>query len=168
MQYTTITFIDRKKAFDTVDHLILLQKLRVDGIEGKEYLWYLSYLKNRKQFCKVTGRVSNLDDIKYGVPQGSCLDLLLFMIYINDLPLSLKFQKMNLYADDTIISFSSNYIYIIKNAVNEDLMLLKTWLNENKLSLNVTKIQSLLIGSRYRIKALEAFVLSFCFLLERN
>ena len=129
--------------------------MRVYGIEGKEYLWYLSYLKNRKQFCKVTGRISNLDDIKYGVPQGSCLGLLLFLVYINDLPLSLKFQKVNLYADDTIISFSTNYIYIIKNAVNEDLMLLKTWLNENKLSLNVTKIQSLLIGSRYRIKALE-------------
>ena len=129
--------------------------MRVYGIEGKEYLWYLSYLKNRKQFCKVTGRISNLDDIKYGVPQGSCLGLLLFLVYINDLPLSLKFQKVNFYADDTIISFSTNYIYIIKNAVNEDLMLLKTWLNENKLSLNVTKIQSLLIGSRYRIKALE-------------
>ena len=150
-----MTFIDLKKAFDTVDHLILLQKLRVYGVEGKDYLWYLSYLKNRKQCCKVTGRVSNLDDIRYGVPQGSCLGLLLFLIYINDLPLSFKFQKVNLYADDTIISVSTNYIYIIKNAVNEDLMLLKTRLNENKLALNVTKSQSLLIGSRYRIKALE-------------
>ena len=60
-----------------------------------------------------------------------------------------------MYADDTIISFSSNSIYTINNAVNEDLMLLKTWLDENKLSLNVTKTQSLLIGSRYKTKALE-------------
>ena len=76
-------------------------------------------------------------------------------MYINDLPLSLKFSKVNMYADDTIIFFSANSIYTINNAVNEDLMLLKTWLDEDKLSLNVTKTQSLLIGSRYRIKALE-------------
>ena len=62
---------------------------------------------------------------------------------------------VNMYADDTIISFSANSIYTINNAVNEDLTLLKTWLCENKLSLNATKTQSLLIGSRYRIKALE-------------
>ena len=154
-QYTSVTFIDLKKAFDTVDHQILLQKIRVYGIEGKEYHWFLSYLKNRKQCCKVNGRVSNLDDIKYGVPQGSCLGPLLFLIYINDLPLSLKFSKVNMYADDAIISFSANSIYTINNAVNEYLMLLKTWLDENKPSLNVTKTQSLLIGSRYRIKALE-------------
>ena len=80
---------------------------------------------------------------------------MLFLIYINDLPLSFKFSKMNMYADDTIISFSANSIYTINNAVNEDLMLLKTWLDENELSSNVTKTQSLLIGSRYRIKALE-------------
>ena len=148
-QYTSVTFIDLKKAFDTVDHKILLQKLRVYGIEGKEYL---SYLKNRKQCCKVNGRESNLDDIKYGVPQGSCLGPLFFLIYINELPLSLKFSKVNMYADDTVISFSANSIYTINNAVNEDLMLLKTWLDENKLSLNVAKTQSLLTGSRYAIE----------------
>ena len=109
-QYTSVTFIDLKKAFDTVDHQILLQKLRVYGIEGEEYLWFLSYLKNRKQCCKVNGRVSHLDDIKYGVPQGSCLGPLLFLIYINDLPLSLKFSKVNMYADDTFISFFANSI----------------------------------------------------------
>ena len=117
---------------------ILLQKLRVYGIESKEYHWFLSYLKNRKQCCKVNGRVSNLGDIKYGVPQGSCLAPLLFLIYINDLPQSLKFSKVNMYADDTIISFSANSIYTIDNAVNEDLMLLKTWLDENKLSLKLS------------------------------
>ena len=154
-QYTSVTLIDLKKAFDTVDHQILLQKLRVYGIDGKEYLWFLLYLKNRKQCCKVNGRVSILDDIKYVVPQGSGLGPLLFLTYINDLPLSLKFSKVNMYAADTIISFSANSIYTINNAVNEDLMLLKTWLDENKLSLNVTKTHSLLIGSRYRIKASE-------------
>ena len=138
-QYTSVTFINLKEAFDTVDHQIFLQKLRVYGIEGKEYLWFLSYLKSRKQCYKVNGRVSNLDDTNNSVPQGSCLGQLLFLIYINDLPLSLKFSRVNMYANDTIISFSADSIYTINNAVNEDLMLLKTWLDENKLSLNVTK-----------------------------
>ena len=66
------------------------------GIEGEDYHWFLSYLKNPKQCCKVNGRVSNLDDIKYGVPKGSCLGPLVFLIYINDLPLSLKFSKINI------------------------------------------------------------------------
>ena len=98
----------------------------------------LSCLKNRKQCCKVNGYVSNLDEIKYGVPQGSCLGLLLVLIYINDLPLSLKSSKVNIFAVDTIISFSTNSTHTI-NAVHEDLMLLKAWLDENKLSLNVAK-----------------------------
>ena len=88
-QYTSVTFIDPKKAFDTVDHQILLQKLRVYGLAGKEINWFQSYLDNRKQCCKVNGHVSKLDNINFRVPQGSCLGPLLFLIYINDLPLAL-------------------------------------------------------------------------------
>ena len=74
-----------------------------------------------------------------------------------------------MYADDTIISFSANSIYTINNAVSEDLILLKTWLDENKLSLNVTKTQSLLMGSRFRIKALEKpDSTKLPYLLEKN
>ena len=97
-----------------------------------------------KQCCKVNGHVSNFEEVKFGVPQRFCLGPLLFLILINDLPLSLKSSKVNMYADDTSISFSSKSICTITNAVNE-----------NKLSFNVTKTQSLLIGSRYKVKALE-------------
>ena len=151
-QYTSVTFIDLKKAFDTVDHQILIRKLCVYGVAGKELNWFRSYLQNRKQCCKVNGHVSSMESIKYGVPQGSCLGPLLFLIYINDLPLSLKFGEVNMYADDTSISYSSDSVTNINDSVNEDLDHLKNWLEGNKLSLNVAKTQSMLIGSRTRLK----------------
>ena len=79
-----------KKAFDTVDHDILLAKLRKYGVENLEHSWFTSYLSNRKQFCKVNGICSKTKDIHCGVPQGSCLGPLLFLIYTNDLPFALK------------------------------------------------------------------------------
>ena len=77
-QYTSVLFIDLKKAFDTVDHQILSNKLNVYGLSGKEITWFESYLGNRKLCCKVYGQTSNLQTIKLGVPQGSCLGPLLF------------------------------------------------------------------------------------------
>ena len=154
-QYTPVTFIDLRKAFDTVDHKILLQKLRVYGLAGKEISWFQSYLEDRRQCCKVNGHLSKLEKINFGVPQGSYLGPLLPLIYINDLPLALDSSRVNMYADDTSISYSSKSISLINSAVNKDLHSLKIWLDENKLSLNVAKAQSILIGSRYRIRALE-------------
>ena len=98
-----------------------------------------------------------MESIKYGVPQGSCLGPLLFLISINDLPLSLKFREVNMYADDTTISYSSDSVTNIYDSVNEDLDHLKNWLESNKLSLNVAKTQSMLIGSRNRLKKIGMF-----------
>ena len=72
-QYTTMIFVDLKKAFDTVNHEILLKKLEKYGVMGSENAWFASYLCNRRQFCRVNGVSSGLDDINCGVPQGSCL-----------------------------------------------------------------------------------------------
>ena len=84
-EYTSISFIDLKKAFDTVDHQIILNKLKVCGLSGKEITWSEPYLGNCKQCCRIYGQTSNLHPIKSGVPQGSCLGPLLFystlMIY---------------------------------------------------------------------------------------
>ena len=77
-KFTSVSFIDLKKAFDTVDHQILLNKLKVYGLSGKEITWSQSYLGNRKQCCRVYGQTSNLQPIKLGAPQGSCLGPLLF------------------------------------------------------------------------------------------
>ena len=148
-RFTATVFIDLKKAFDTVDHNILLQKLEKYGVIGLEYTRLTSYLKNRRQLCRVNGVASNMEEIKCGVPQGSCLGPLLFLIYINDLPFSLKNSEVTMYADDTSISYSSKDIDELNETLNSDLESLKQWLEGNKLSLNVIKTQAMVIGSSY-------------------
>ena len=98
---------------------------------------------------------SNLHPIKLGAPQGSCLGPLLFLIYINDLPLKLNASAASMYAYDTSIYFSSHSISTINKVVNEDLESLQTWLGENKLSLNDAKAHCILIGSKNKIRALN-------------
>ena len=119
-KYTGLVFIDLKKAFDTVDHKILLQKMNMHGVTGLEHDWFTSYLENRKQFCRVDGTSSDVRRINCGVPQGSCLCPLLFLIYINDLPFSLQKSHVSIYADDTAISLSSKSIGDLQNDLNLD------------------------------------------------
>ena len=114
-----------KKAFDTVDHAILIQKLSKYGIQGLELQWFKSYLSSRQQFTKVNGVESDIGSINCGVPQGSCLGPLLFLIYINDLSFALKNCKVTLYADDTSISYSSKNIGDLTETLNSELKCLK-------------------------------------------
>ena len=152
---TGLIFIDLKKAFDTVDHEILLKKLKMHGVTGLEHDWFTSYLDNRKQFCTVDGTSSDVKGIHCGVPQGSCLGPLLFLIYINDLPFALQKSHVSMYADDTNISLSSKSIADLQNDLNLDLLKLQDWLHANKLSLNVVKTQSLIIGSGPNIRKID-------------
>ena len=92
-----LVFIDLKKAFDTVDHEILCKKLQVYGVQHRELSWFRSYLSCRKQFCRVNGVASDTKDIGFGVPQGSCLGPLLFLIYINDLPQAVQGSTVSMY-----------------------------------------------------------------------
>ena len=101
------------------------------------------------------GQLSDLESIQTGVRQGSCLGPLLFMIYVNDFHFSLRHSHVNMYADDTSLSFSSKSIPLINECVNEDLGYLKSWPNANKLSQNVTKTQSFVIGGRKRSNDIE-------------
>ena len=137
---------------DTVNHGILLQKLELYGIQDKVLKWFCSYLTKRRQCCKVNGKLSKIESTTCGVPQGSCLGPLLFIIYINDLHLHMKHCEVNMYADDTSLMFASDSITQINDFVNDDLSNLKSWLQANKLSLNVAKTHSLVIGSRKRLK----------------
>ena len=152
--FTGVILIDLKKAFDTVDHDILIAKLCRYGVIGNELDWFKSYLSNRKQCCKVNGHVSKLQDINCGVPQGSCLGPLLFLIYVNDLPFALDRTKATMYADDTSISYSSKYVTDLTQVINTDLNNIRLWLMGNKLSLNVAKTQSMILGSGVRLRKL--------------
>ena len=155
-EYTGLIFIDLKKAFDTVDHNILLQKLAKYSVNGLEHDWFASYLNNRKQFCKVNGVSSSISDINCGVPQGSCLGPLLFLIYINDLPFSLEKAHVSMYADDTTISHSSMSLADLQHDLNWDISNLQDWLHGNNLSLNVVKTQSLIVGSGPNIRKIQS------------
>ena len=99
-----LLFLDLKKAFDTVDHNILISKLELYGVRGKALQWFISYLRGRKQVCKINHEISDRATITCGVPQGSNLGPLLFLLYINDLPNCVRSTKASMFADDTNIS----------------------------------------------------------------
>ena len=134
-------FLDFSKAFDTLDHEILLYKLKYYGIKDKALFLFRNYLTNRRQYTELGGVKSNLSNIKTGVPQGSILGPLLFLLYINDIADITKYLKTIIYADDT--TFIADLDNIPKNEqerkINSELQIINLWLKSNKLSLNCKK-----------------------------
>ena len=125
--------MDISKAFDCVDHQILLDKLYYYGFRGFIHAWLSNYLTNRFQYVSVNNQSSDLKSIKAGVPQGSILDPLLFLIYINDLPLSSVKSKFVLFADNTGIVITSKNIKHVFETANHELILISKWYVNNKL-----------------------------------
>ena len=147
-----VVFLDIRKAFDSINHNILLEKLETQfGISNNELKWFKSYLTNREQVCAINGHLSSPQNIVCGVPQGSILRPLLFLLYINDLPTSLKESTPFLYAADTQI-FSSSYDYNeLIDKLNSDLINISDWLARNKLQYHPTKTKFMIIGSTYNL-----------------
>ena len=119
---TSVVFLNLAKAFDSVDHSILLRKLQLFGISERFLGWFFSYLDNRQQKCYVDGKLSDSCTITCGVPQGSILGPLLFLIYINDFPTCLKYSKARMYADDTTISVAGDTAAQVEILMNADLI----------------------------------------------
>jgi hypothetical protein len=138
-KFTLGIFIDLEKAFDTIDHSILLTKLSFYGIRGKAHDWIKSYLNNRKQCVKYNTAISRLNNITHGVPQGSILGPLLFIIYVNDIQNVSNFMELLLFADDTnLLTADSDWDKLVENT-NLELDKLSLWFKANKLSLNVKR-----------------------------
>ena len=150
-----IIFLDLKKAFECVDQDILIKKLSYFGCKGTTLNWFKSYLTNRKQMCKVNQVTSQLRIIRCGVPQGSNLGPILFLIYINDLPNCLRTTTASLFADDTNMTAGGCSIIDIQTKLNNDLKNIHHWLLANKLTLNKDKTEYMIVGSRQRIRKIE-------------
>ena len=127
------------KAFDIIYHDILLTKLNLYGFQLKTLAWVANYLSNRTQKTQVQGVLSDSSTVKCGIPQGSILDHLFFLLYINDLPNCVFSSRVRRYADDTNLTYASTDQSKISNMLNGDLETIPEWLKANKLSLNVTK-----------------------------
>ena len=132
-------FFDLQKAFDTVNHQILLHKLYHYGIRGPMYYWVKNYLTNRQQFTVVNSVESSLHNVSCGVPQGSVLGPLLFLVYINDINNAVQNNQLKLFADDTNLFIFDRDIVILERKANECLKNMAIWFNVNKLSLNIEK-----------------------------
>ena len=148
--YVCGVFIDLEKAFDTVNHVILCDKLNLYGLRGNVNKLIKSYLSNRKQFVSINGSDSELKDLSCGVPQGSSLGPLLFLIYINDFRLCLSQTESGHFADDTFVLCSGKKLKSIETTINTELKHVVKWLRLNRLSLNSDKTELIFFHSKRR------------------
>ena len=145
---TGSVFIDLAKAFDTVDHDILLRKLEYYGICDESLPWFKNYFTGRKKFVLIDSQSPEELAITSELPQGSILGPLLLIVYINDLPRCVKHCSVNMYVDNTVLYLAGPRVDNLTFYINQDLQCLSEWLEDNSLILNVSKTKCVLFTSR--------------------
>ena len=152
--FVGMVLLDLQKAFDTVDHTILCKKLEAMGFDFTE--WFKSYLGGRQQIVLANDVSSEPMNVKCGVPQGSILGPLLFLCYVNDMPISVT-CKLLLYADDSALMIAGSDPKIIAETLSNELNSCRQWLVDNKLSLHVGKTEAILFGTKRRLRKVSSF-----------
>ena len=148
-QIAILLLIDFSKAFDMVDHGILLNKLEHYGVRGTLLAWFKSYLTGRQQYVNVNNVNSEKLDLKFSVPQGSILGAVLFILYINDLPFINKVAKYIFFADDANIIFTGNNFSEIQSKIDVFLAAIDKWVTLNGLKLNLKKTKYMVFTNRH-------------------
>ena len=147
------------KAFDTVNHKILCKKLEKLGITGNILKWIRNYLSQRKQCTYTNGTVSSYLDITCGVPQGSILGPLFFIVYMNDIRSALKHCNYLLHADDTVLYLTGD-LTICTDNLCDDLSGFKGWCDRNQLTINIKKTKYVIFGLKSKTRKINNHILS--------
>ena len=161
-----VMFMDLSKAFDTISHATLLEKLKAYGINDGELYWFTTYLFNRTQQVVLDNVKSKIEHVNCGVPQGSILGPLLFLVFFNDFPEVLIRARTIQFADDTVIYFASDSFIVIQNLLNRDLLNVENYLRDNDLVINLKKgkTEYMLVGTSKKLKSVPSeFKLLFNF-----
>ena len=145
-----MVILDLQKAFDSVNHKILTSKLRAMGVSQAAVNWFILYLGGRVQAVEISSVFSEFRSVTCGVPQGSILGPLLFLIYVNDMKAAVTCELL-LYADDSALLASSSDVSEIEDVLSRELESVSEWLVENRLSLHLGKTESILFGSNKRL-----------------
>jgi hypothetical protein len=153
-RYIQMVLIDLKKAFDTIQHKLLIEKLEHYGIEGWPLKWFKEYLSDREQYVEIEGKKAEKRKVKCGVPQGSVLGPILFLIFINDLPNAMQILTV-LFADDTAMVKEGNDREKLSRSLERELTTATDWFRANKLSLNVKKTKIMEISNVKKINGME-------------
>ena len=153
-------YLDYSAAFDVLDHILLVEKLKYYGLNQSVLKWFVSYLSLRSQRVYVNGALSSNYSLKCGVPQGSCLGPLLFSIFTNDLAWATRSANTVMYADDSTLYYSAASYGLLNEVLNSELSIVHNWVVCNKFVLNTSKTKCMMLGSRQKLASFPKLALN--------